>query len=52
MMIRKSPSYRGEIGHLLFGLLCRLGVHSDYKYDGEWVLMCAYCSKGHPTGTL
>lgn len=31
-----------------YALLCKLGFHSDYKYDGEWVGMCAFCEWGHP----
>lgn len=48
MMVRRYPNYRGWRGHLFWGLACKLGIHSDYKYDGEWVGMCAYCSIGHP----
>jgi hypothetical protein len=32
----------------LVKILCRVGIHSNYKHDGEWVDMCAECDYGHP----
>ena len=35
----------------LIWFMCKIGLHSDYKYDGEWSDQCAFCDFNHPDTT-
>ena len=39
-----------RFGYFILTLMCKLGLHSDYKHDGEWMGQCAFCNYGHPEG--
>lgn len=40
--------YLQHFGYFVLKLMCAVGLHSDYKHDGEWVGQCAFCRYGHP----
>ena len=48
MIIRRTPKRRGIIERFFYQVLCRLGIHSDYRYDGQWFGRCVYCYRDFP----